>query len=163
MDQGKLVERLERLERLVAQLTGGRDVGYHTANSPLIPFRTPLTSTDWDGDAHSTTAKTLIDVSATFTNAAGEFVPDGAKMILARLIARDSGSAAGISYYFGLAPNDTAASLAGAVRPAGVANDTPAEQTIPIPCDINGDVYYQISASGAGTMDCWLEIWGYWK
>ena len=25
-----------------------------------------------------------------------------------------------------------------------------------------GDIYYQIAASGTGTMDVYLEIWGYW-
>lgn len=45
---------------------------------------TPLTSTSWDGDARSTTAKTKIDLSAVFG------VPAGAKGILVRLVARDS-------------------------------------------------------------------------
>ena len=31
-----------------------------------------------------------------------------------------------------------------------------------VPCDANGDVYYQIVASGTGTMDVHLQIWGYW-
>lgn len=29
-------------------------------------------------------------------------------------------------------------------------------------CDANGDIYYQLTASGSGTMDIYLEIWGYW-
>jgi hypothetical protein len=118
--------------------------------------RTALTSTAWDGDARSTTAKTVIDLSAVFG------VPAGVKAVLARMIARDSGSAASLSLYFALSPNDIAASHVAAVRPAGITNDAVTEITAIIPCDENGDIYYQIGASGAGTMDCWLEIWGWW-
>ena len=31
-----------------------------------------------------------------------------------------------------------------------------------VPCDANGDIYYQIAASGTGTMDVNIQIWGYW-
>jgi hypothetical protein len=30
-----------------------------------------------------------------------------------------------------------------------------------VPCDANGDVYYQIVASGTDTLDAILQIWGY--
>ena len=34
------------------------------ARAYFVPLTTPLTSTSWDGDARSTTAKTKIDLSA---------------------------------------------------------------------------------------------------
>jgi hypothetical protein len=45
---------------------------------------------------------------------------------------------------------------------AGEINDRAGYGNGIVPCDANGDVYYQITASGSGTMDVWLEIWGYW-
>jgi len=31
-----------------------------------------------------------------------------------------------------------------------------------VPCNADGDIYYQISASGASTFDVWIQIWGYY-
>jgi len=47
-------------------------------------------------------------------------------------------------------------------RRLGVTNDRQARGMMIIPCDANGDIYYQITASGAGTMDVFVQIWGYW-
>lgn len=115
----------------------------------------PLTSTSWDGDARSSTGKTVIDLSSVFS------VPAGVKAILARLYGRDSGSATSTSVYFGLSPNNTGASIALAIRPTGVYADAPVENTGWCPCNSDGDVYFQCAASGTGTLDIWIEIWGY--
>ena len=116
---------------------------------------TPLTSTSWDGDARSTTAKTKIDLSAVFG------VPAGVKAVLVRLIARDSGSSAGYCQ-LGLSPNSTAGSVAVQAYLQGVANDVYVTANGIVPCDSGGDVYYQITASGTGTLDAVIEIWGWW-
>ena len=116
---------------------------------------TPLTSTSWDGDSYSTTAKTLIDLSEVFG------VPARAKGILVRLAARDSGSSAGYCQ-LGLSPNSTAGSVAVQAYLHGVPNDVYVSVNGIVPCDGNGDVYYQIAASGTGTLDAIIEIWGYW-
>jgi len=116
---------------------------------------TPKTSTSWDGDAYSTTAKTKIDLSTVFG------VPAGVKAILVRLTARDSGSSAGYCQ-LGLSPNDTAGSVAVQAYLQGVANDVYVAANGVVPCDANGDIYYQITASGAGTLDAVIEIWGWW-
>ena len=116
---------------------------------------TPLTSTSWDGDARSTTAKTKIDLSAVFG------VPAGVKAVLVRLTARDSGSSAGYCQ-LGLSPNSTAGSVAVQAYLQGVANDVYVTANGIVPCDSGGDVYYQITASGTGTLDAVIEIWGYW-
>lgn len=117
----------------------------------------PLTSTSWDGDAYSTTAKTKIDLSAVFS------APGGITQVLVRLQAADSGSAAAAanSCWFGVSPNDTAASLVGAVRLAGEPNDFFKETTFLCPCDSSGDIYFQCAATGASTMDVYIQIWGY--
>lgn len=36
-----------------------------------------------------------------------------------------------------------------------------ADVTAVCSCDANGDIYYRINASGAGTLDVYLRIWGY--
>jgi len=115
---------------------------------------TPLTSTSWDGDAYSTTAKTKIDLSAVFG------VPAGVKAVLVHVVIRDEGSAAN-DCYINLAPNDTAGQGLG-TDCSGQANDSWERVTFDCPCDANGDIYYEISASGAGTMDVYLQIWGYY-
>lgn len=117
---------------------------------------TPLTSTAWDGDARSTTAKTLIDLSAVFG------APAGIKAISAYIYLRDSGSATSNTTYFGLSPNDTDGQLAMACGSRGLPNDYYAFEQGICPCDANGDVYYQCIATGSNTLDVWLEIWGYW-
>ena len=116
---------------------------------------TPLTSTSWDGDSYSTTAKTLIDLSEVFG------VPAGVKAVMVRVAARDSGSSAGYCQ-LGLSPNSTAGSVAVQAKLQGVANDVYVSVNGIVPCDGNGDVYYQIAASGTGTLDAIIEIWGYW-
>lgn len=162
MDQRELIEKVDKLGREVTALRGGRDTGYFTFNSPFMPFRSPLTSTSWDGDAFSTTAKTLIPVRSTFTNAAGEFVPDGAKAILVRLAASDSGSA-GANCFIGVAPDATADLYALVCKPYGRPNSTLEHESGVVPCDIDGNIYYQCLATGAGTLNVTLQIWGYWR
>ena len=125
------------------------------STAKFVPLSTPLTSTSWDGDARSTTAKTKIDLSAVFG------VPDGAKGIFVRLVARDSGSSAGYCQ-LSLSPNNTASSVALQAHLQGVADDVYVSVNGVVPCDENGDVYYQITASGTGTLDAIIEIWGYW-
>lgn len=112
----------------------------------------PLTSTAWDGDSHSTTAKTLIDLSTEFG------IPDYVKAILVRGIVQDSGAASG-QYALYLAPNATAGQ--GICFRTVPANDYYSDHTAIVPCDLNGDIYYQVYASGSGTFDVILQIWGY--
>jgi len=113
----------------------------------------PLTSTSWDGDARSTTGKTIIDLSEDFG------VPGGIKAILARIVIRDSGSAA-TNCNFILSPTSTNNEGFYATI-YGYANDLLGHTQFPVPCNIDGDVYYQLTASGSDTMDVWIEIWGY--
>ena len=145
----KTVDRIKRLEREVERLRVKE-------KQVFVPLTTPLTSTSWDGDSFSTTSKTLIDLSSVFS------VPAGVKAVLVQLIARDSGSAASTNIFFGIGPNDIDASCLVMAVGRGLPNDTMVYATGVCPCDANGDIYYQIVASGSGTMDCWIRIWGYW-
>lgn len=143
-----LERRLRRIENTLQRMG--------TADSPEWVFlTTPLTSTSWDGDAHSTTAKTLIDLSAVFG------VPANVSAVVCRLAARDSASAATGGLFVCVSPNATAGETPVIARPSGLTNDFYAEAEGICPCDANGDIYYQVSASGAGTMDVHIQIWGY--
>jgi hypothetical protein len=134
----------------------GVDTLFSTANATWqgwTMLTAPLTSTSWDGDARSTTAKTVIDLSAVFA------VPAAVKAVLVLGNVRDSASVATYSYMI-LAPNNTADQ--GFIFPAnsGVADRYNPGNGV-IPCDANGDVYFQVVASGANTLDAVLQIWGY--
>jgi hypothetical protein len=144
-----LFRELERLEGEVENLK--------TQETPRMVYKIdPATSAAWSVSARSTTAKTLIDLSAVFG------VPAGARAVLVRFACRDSDSAASAtSLYAILSPNDTPASGPLILRPNGAPNDSTREQCAVVPCTADGDIYFQCQASGAGTMDITLEIWGY--
>lgn len=113
-----------------------------------------LTSTAWDGDARSTTGKTLIDLSAVFG------VPDGVKAVLLQVAVRDSASAGG-DYWIMFGANDTP--NAGVVFDCGgQPNDIYRRGTFPVSCNADGDIYYQSNASGTDTLDVVAQVWGYW-
>jgi len=121
--------------------------------TPLQDTSLPYTSTAWDGDSYSTTAKTKIDLSAVFG------VPANVRAIYARTSCGDADSSANDCYLI-LSPNDTAGE--GLYNsPAGKSGDRRSEENMIVPCDANGDLYYQILATGAGTFDVTIEIWAY--
>lgn len=113
----------------------------------------PLTSTSWDGDAHSTEAATLLDLSAVFG------VPAGVKAVLVRLECRDSVAIGTPGNYAAVGPNTTYFWNIVCHAPGG---DVKNSITAPVSCDANGDIAYRLIASGASTLDVWLEIWGYY-
>lgn len=117
---------------------------------------TPLKSTDWDGDAKSDAGPTKLDMSAVFTGYPNMAV----KAVLLRVAARDSASIGTPGLYFSVGPSATYY-YALQANPPGA--DVLSSNTGICPCDANGDIYYKIEASGSGTMDCWLEVWGYWQ
>ena len=152
-DLMNLMNRIESLEERVRFLSklesGGR----------WIYLTTPLTSTSWDGDSYSTTAKTKIDLSAVFG------VPADVIAVVVRVAARDSGSRANTGVFFGVSGNNItgdARDLALVARPGGKENDSYDEAYGPVPCDESGDIYYLCAASGSGTMDVYLQVYGYW-
>lgn len=122
--------------------------------SRWVYLTTPLTSTDWTWDSFSTTAKTLIDLSVVFA------VPAGVKAVLVSGTVNDSGSALDTTVQLILSPNDTHDS--GMVAsPRGLTNDFRHDFAFTVPCNVDGDIYYQIDAHGASTFDVYLIIWGY--
>jgi hypothetical protein len=123
-------------------------------SAKFVPLTSPLTSTSWDGDSFSTTAKTLIDLSSVFG------VPAGVGAVLCDIAIRDSGSAAN-DCFIQLGPVDTN-NLGLEHDCSGNADDKYRRGSLIVPCNADGDIYYQIKASGSGTMDVHIQIWGYW-
>jgi len=123
------------------------------AGSIFIPLTTFLSSTSWDGDSFSTTAKTLIDLSAVFG------VPAGVKAVLVFVAVRDSDSQTNDTL-IRLSPNNSDG--VGQGFNSAYVNDRYGRYSATIPCDANGDIYYQTVASGAGTLDVVLQINGYY-
>lgn len=115
---------------------------------------TPLTSASWNGDSFSTTSKTLIDLSTVFG------VPPGIKAVYLKVAVRDSGSA-GVACLIQFSGNPVGTNYAVTVQASEV-NDRYVYANAIVPCNPNGDIYYQISASGSATMDVYAEVWGYW-
>ena len=141
----RVTKEIRKLWRAVRklQITGFQRPTWLTA---------PLTSTSWDGDSHSTTARTLIDLSAVFGT------PANIKAVLVHISINDSGSAGG-DHWFGLSPAAAGISIDWTCPPV---NDAAGRYAGLVPCNGDGDIYYQIDASGANTMDVWLQIWAYW-
>lgn len=125
------------------------------AHERTVWLTTRLTSKAWDGDARSTTAKTKIDMSTVFSG-----YPDAAvRAVYVHASVRDSGSANHDCLLI-LGPDDTA-NIGIGWRCSGQSNDYLHSAGAWVPCDVNGDIYYQVVASGAGTLDAWLDVWGY--
>lgn len=114
-----------------------------------------LTSTAWNGNARSTTAKTKIDMSSVFAG-----YPDApVRAVYVHASVRDSGSANKDCVLI-LGPDDTA-NIGIGWRCSGLPNDKVHSSGGWVPCDVNGDIYYQIIASGSSTLDAWIDVWGY--
>lgn len=129
--------------------------GYHVSDlgGRLVWLTSPLTSASWNWTANSTTGKTLIDMSAVFG------APANIKAILFMVGVRDSG-AAGADTYLILSPNNT--NFNGPSIDPNPINDRYTRGEMIVPCNVDGDIYYQIGASGAGTFDVLLQVFAYW-
>jgi hypothetical protein len=121
--------------------------------SIFVPLQSPYTNTSWDGDSKSTTGKTLIGL-----NSFG--VPSVAKAIACWVEVKDSASST-TDNWICLSPNATAYSGV-YISAYGLPNDRPNREFLIVPCTAGGDIYYQTLASGAGTLDVVIQIWGYW-
>jgi hypothetical protein len=143
---GALRDDITRLQNPVSQRT-------KPISTPGWTMLTvPLTSTDWDGDSYSDVAVTTLDLSTVFG------APAGVKAVLLEVLVRDS-AAAENTWFFSCGPSSTWAHEF--VCHAG-ANDVYRYYTTWVPCDSNGDFYYNIDASGTGTLDIYLRIYGYY-
>ena len=149
-----ILEQLQReINQLKRQVEAFQSGGYATLQ--FVPLTVPLESTSWDGDAFSTVGTaTQLDLSAVFG------APAGIKAVLMRVACRDSAAWGTAGLYVILTPDSTVTETAMICRCYG--GDLYTDKTEPIPCDANGDLWYKLAASGSGTLDVVLQIWGYW-
>lgn len=116
--------------------------------------QTALASTDWEvTDTRSTTAKTLIDLSAVFG------VPAGVRAVYVYMAVKDTASASTDTYIV-LGP-DNVAYNGEYFSSAGQANSSWSRQSQWVACDANGDIYYQVAASGSNTTTAQMLIKGW--
>lgn len=128
---------------------------YMPAVKPVY-LTTPITDASWDGDAKSDGDSAILDLSAF-----GNGCPPGIKAILVSVLAKDSGSAAATDNRIEILPVSPGSHRALEVWLDGVTNDKWRGGMAWVPCDTNGDIYVYIDATGAGTMDVIITIWGY--
>ena len=117
----------------------------------------PYTNASFDGDSFSdVVVLTKIENTSWSTT-----VPADAKALIITGAARDSGSAAATALYFRIYSTSTATNPALTIWPSGVTNDARVGADGIVPCT-DGDIWYDVNASGASTMDVWLYVVGYW-
>lgn len=139
-----------------ATITGDLKDGDGVLYGRPIFLASPLTSTSWSmSSPKSSTSPTLIDMSVSFAN----YPATPPKALMVRLIARDSVAVHRTDLYAAFGPSVTRYYQL-SVHPVG--GDIQAATGGIINCDANGDIAYSLVASGTGTMDVQLEIWGYW-
>lgn len=124
-----------------------------TAFGRPVWLANPLTSSEWVGQLKTTVGKTLIDLSAVFG------CPAGIKAVYLWVGLSCSDSYAG-SANFILAGNSIHADGI-SVDAEGLNNGKYERNAVIIPCDENGDIYYQISATGTG-LSIYMRVYGYW-
>jgi len=132
-------------------LVFGSSIGegnYHPIPGERIFFEAEIQSNTLQASGWSDVASTLLNVEA---DSNGK-IPKGVKALNAMSACIDSDSAATLTY-FALDPiaANTASNYVNC--PHGKANDTQSIHGGIAICDANGDVYYQIEASGANTFD----------
>lgn len=142
-DETRIIRLESEVDRLKRELE----------SSKWVYFDEPKTHVDFDGDAYSTLSDPIrIDVT--------DFeVPRTAKALMVKLLCRDSASSSTSGLIVSISPNDTY--VFRAVRPSGLPNDYMAENTGVCPTDGQGGFYLNCTASGSGTLDIWVQVWGY--
>lgn len=156
------------LERLPVTTTNAGQVickiGFHPHNNQLfqelVGLREAYTSTTWDGDAKSTGTTLTTLTLFTYFNA-------GTYASIMRLEGRDSGSAANACDIY-LQANTAPTTVYATMHCGGITNDTLRSLTCFMPTrlnihkSINNDsrINIGVTASGAGTLDAWVEMVG---
>jgi hypothetical protein len=141
------------LKRQLAMFTSGA-----YATMQFVPLTTSLSSTSWDGDPYSTVGSSgvnsQLDLSAVFGT------PANIKAVLMRVAVNDSAAWGTAGLYAIFYPSSSTIVPSGGVRCFG--GDIVNEGVLVLPCDASGDVFYRLGASGSGTLDVDIKIWGYW-
>ncbi|MFP4344259.1 MAG: hypothetical protein ACLFU8_06175 [Anaerolineales bacterium] len=120
----------------------------------FVPLTTPLTHTSFDGDAFSDVGTATKIENTSWSSA----IPANAVALLIDISCVDSGSWGTNGLYFRVGPSSSYP-YAFIVRPKG-GNVYEAGMSV-VPCT-NGDLWYQVNASGTNTLTVFMKCWGYW-
>jgi hypothetical protein len=117
-------------------------------------LQAPLTSGDWDWDAYANAGPLLIDLSAVFG------VPAKVRAVVLQARAYDTVAGPTGVPYFTVGPTNTAYE---SVTTEPIGSGIIYSNNGVCPCNADGDIYYRtISAGGAATLHCSIEIFGYY-
>lgn len=131
----------------------------------MSPFQVLLsdadiyTSSSYNGDSFSTQNKTLVDVSASFVKRTTSAAWDKtARQLYLAVSVRDSGAGTTDCY---IVLGDTSDNNWGSTVRCPPADDRYLSASVWVPCNADGDFYLQAVASGASTLDLYIQIVGY--
>ncbi len=124
-------------------------------NNEVIYLQIAVADASYTGNAFSTGTATL-DLSAF-----GNGCPAGIKAVLVALMGRDSGSAASGNCQLRIRPHVGASGRCVENRLEGRIDDGFVATYGWAPCDSNGDVRWDVTATGANTFDVWITVWGW--
>lgn len=118
-----------------------------------VDIQSQVLFADGFGDVGITTLNLKADSDA--------IIPKGAKAIFIRVALRDGGSLASLAsgriYLFAKGDLTSEYALVGA---RGIADDAWVDRVLRIPCDSNGNISYQLDATGAGELDVYIRYIG---
>ncbi len=123
-----------------------------TLVTTFVPQEPPLTSTAWDGDVKDSATKAVIDLSAVFG------APAGIKAVLLQVAWKEEQG--DFDGYIIFSPVNTTG-LGVRVGPGRGTSLWQYGQVI-VPCDANGDIYYQTVTYSATSLAVDVKIVGYW-
>lgn len=143
-----LINEIKRMDREIQKLKQ-----FDVPKSDLIMLDAWRTNAAWESTTHSTTAKTLINLATTFS------LPSQIKSVVLYILWNDSGSAG--TDCFIIFANNAVANNGMGVGPYGLPNSKFAFGQLIIPCTADGNIYYQIKASGVNTLTTIVRPIGY--
>ena len=147
----ELVRKIQELGQRIDALT------LPEVGAQPVFLTTPLTNASFNGDSFSDVAANTKIENTSWSST----IPSNAKALLIRITARDSGSAGTNNLYVGLYGAAAATNDSLRLYLNGIPNDAYGTCSGVVPCT-DGDIWYRCNASGASTLDIWLECYGYW-
>lgn len=119
----------------------------------FVPLATPITHSSFDGDVFSSVGTSTKIENTSWSST----IPAAAKALQLSCLVMDSADLGAEDLYFACGPSAAYWYSLVARTPGG---NVRGENTTPCPCT-DGDIWYQVQASGVDTFRVWLRCWGY--
>lgn len=118
-----------------------------------VPLSSPVTNVAWNNHSYGTVAAAVLDLSSLFG------IPAGVKAVNIQIRCNDSATWGTNDLYVAAGPSTT---YFYQMTVPAFGGDIVSDQTGIVNCNANGDIAVRIKASGTGTMDVTIRIWGYY-